>query len=266
MGRFVLLKGVAFLGLFSGISGNAGIIGISGKSPIIPSVPIVPFINLRSLRITLLRQNFVMPRLCYGSAEQVNLLCSRLNRKVHFSVCFGTVSAQWWGMKRIIIIVVIVMTAISCNAQSSINRTTVASLDVERYMGSWYEIARFDHSFERDMEYCKAQYSLMPDGKILVENSGVDSRSGKFRVVEGKAKLGSHPGQLRVSFFLFFYSDYNILALDKNYEWALIGSKSPKYLWVLARTPKLPEVVLNEILTEASDRGYDVSKLIMVKQ
>ena len=169
-------------------------------------------------------------------------------------------------MKRIIIIVVIVMTAISCNAQSSINRTTVASLDVERYMGSWYEIARFDHSFERDMEYCKAQYSLMPDGKILVENSGVDSRSGKFRVVEGKAKLGSHPGQLRVSFFLFFYSDYNILALDKNYEWALIGSKSPKYLWILARTPKLPEVVLNEILTEASDRGYDVSKLIMVKQ
>ena len=84
-----MLKGFAFLGLFSGISGNAGIIGISWKSPIIPiipSVPIVPFINLCAKRTLPLRQNFVMPRLCYGSAEQVNLLCSRLNRKVHLSL------------------------------------------------------------------------------------------------------------------------------------------------------------------------------------
>ena len=82
------LKGYAFWGLFSGNAGNAGIIGISGKSPIIPiipSVPIVPYINLCAQRTTLLRQNFVMPRLCYGSAEQVNLLCSLLNRKVHLS-------------------------------------------------------------------------------------------------------------------------------------------------------------------------------------
>ena len=169
-------------------------------------------------------------------------------------------------MKRIILIVAIVMTAISCNAQREINRATVTSLDVERYMGRWYEIARFDHSFERHMEYCKAQYTLLPDGKILVENSGVDSRNGKFRIADGKAKLGDHPGQLRVSFFLFFYSDYNILALDKNYEWALIGSKSPKYLWILSRTQKLPEVVLNEILATAQNRGYDTSKLIMVQQ
>ena len=178
----------------------------------------------------------------------------------------GTVSAYNCRMKRLILIVVIVMTTISCNAQSEINRATVASLDVERYMGRWYEIARYDHSFERHMEYCKAQYTLLPDGRILVENSGVDSRNGKFRIADGKAKLGDHPGQLRVSFFLFFYSDYNILALDNNYEWALIGSKSPKYLWILSRTQKLPEVVLNEILLTAQNRGYDTSKLIMVQQ
>ena len=178
----------------------------------------------------------------------------------------GTVSANNSCMKRLILIVVIVMTAISCNAQSEINRATVTSLDVERYMGRWYEIARYDHSFERNMEYCKAQYTLLPDGKILVENSGVDSRNGKFRIADGKAKLGDHSGQLRVSFFLFFYSDYNILALDNNYEWALIGSKSPKYLWILSRTQKLPEVVLNEILLTAQNRGYDTSKLIMVTQ
>ena len=169
-------------------------------------------------------------------------------------------------MKRLILTFAIVMTTISCNAQSDINRATVASLDVERYMGRWYEIARYDHSFERNMEYCKAQYTLLPDGKILVENSGVDSRNGRFRIADGKAKLGDHPGQLRVSFFLFFYSDYNILALDDNYDWALIGSRSPKYLWILARTPSLSQETTEHITAIAKERGYDTSKLIWVKQ
>ena len=158
------------------------------------------------------------------------------------------------------------MTAISCNAQRNINRDTVASLDVERYMGRWYELARYDHSFERDLEYCQAQYTLLDNGKIRVENSGVDSKNGKHKLSVGKAKLGDAPGQLRVSFFLFFYSDYNILALDDNYEWALIGSKSPKYLWILSRTPQLPQSVMDDILTLARQRGYDTSELIMVKQ
>lgn len=169
-------------------------------------------------------------------------------------------------MKHLILTFVIVMTAISCNAQRNINRATVASLDVERYMGRWYELARYDHSFERDLEYCQAQYTLLDNGKIRVENSGVDSKNGKHKLSVGKAKLGDAPGQLRVSFFLFFYSDYNILALDDNYEWALIGSKSPKYLWILSRTPQLPQSVMDDILTLAHKRGYDTSELIMVKQ
>ena len=158
------------------------------------------------------------------------------------------------------------MTAISCNAQNSIDRTTVASLDVERYMGRWYEIARYDHSFERNMEYCKAQYTLMPDGKILVENSGVDSRNGKFRITDGKAKLGDQPGQLRVSFFLFFYSDYNVMMVDENYQISLVGSKAEKYLWILSRTPEPDPALLQMILDEAESRGYDTSKLIWVDQ
>ena len=209
-----------------------------------------------------------MPRLCYGF--QFIKYASQTPHfspfTFQFSVCFGTVYAHKDCMKRLILTFAIVMTTISCNAQSDINRATVASLDVERYMGRWYEIARYDHSFERNMEYCKAQYTLLPDGKILVENSGVDSRNGKFRIADGKAKLGDHPGQLRVSFFLFFYSDYNILALDNNYEWALVGSKSPKYLWILSRTQKLPEGVLDDILSIATERGYDTSELVMVKQ
>lgn len=156
--------------------------------------------------------------------------------------------------------------AFSCKAQNTINTTTVKSVDVERYMGRWYELARYDHSFERDLEYCQAQYTLLDTGKIRVENSGIDSKNDKHKLSVGKAKLGDMPGQLRVSFFLFFYSDYNILALDDNYEWALIGSKSPKYLWILSRTPQLPQSVMDGILAMARQRGYDTSKLIMVKQ
>jgi lipocalin len=154
-----------------------------------------------------------------------------------------------------------------CRAQhGDIDRTTVAKLDVRRYMGQWYEIARYDHRFERHLEYCKALYTLMPDGKIVVENSGIDSRSGKRKVALGKAKAGSRSGQLRVSFFLFFYSDYNVLALGDNYDWALVGSKSPKYLWILSRTPSLPESTIEHILTIARERGYDTDKLIWVRQ
>jgi lipocalin len=87
-----------------------------------------------------------------------------------------------------------------------------------------------------------------------------------LRITDGKAKLGKRPGQLRVSFFLFFYSDYNILALGENYDWALVGSKSPKYLWILSRTPRLPAPTIEHILSIARARGYDTSKLIWVRQ
>ena len=167
----------------------------------------------------------------------------------------------------ILILTAIIMAATGCSAQrSSIDRTTVASLDVKRYMGTWYEIARYDHSFERNMERCKAQYTLLPDGKIVVENSGYNSRTGRYKTSVGKAKAGESAGQLRVSFFWFFYSDYNILALDDNYDWALIGSRSPKYLWILARTPSLPQETTEHITAIAKERGYDTSKLIWVKQ
>jgi lipocalin len=170
-------------------------------------------------------------------------------------------------MKQIytIFMAVILLSVSACNAQS-INTTTVENLDLKRYMGRWYELARYDHRFERDMERCEAFYTIEPNGKIAVRNSGVDSKTGLLRITDGKAKLGKHPGQLRVSFFLFFYSDYNIMALGENYDWALVGSSSPKYLWILSRTPSLPEETLEHILTEAQARGYDTDRLIWVRQ
>lgn len=154
-----------------------------------------------------------------------------------------------------------------CTSQKGhIDYSTVSTLDLNRYMGRWYEIARFDHRFERNLEQCEAFYRLMPEGKISVENTGIDSRTGRRKTSYGKAHAGRRPGQLRVSFFWFFYSDYNVMALDERYQWVLVGSNSPDYLWILSRTPQLPQQTLNEIIDIARKRGYNTGKLLFVKQ
>lgn len=150
-----------------------------------------------------------------------------------------------------------------CSGQK-VNNSTVRTLDPGRYLGDWYEIARFDHSFERGLTNAKASYSRNGDGTVRVTNSGL--RNGKSRESVGKAKFTDTAGLLRVSFFGPFYSDYRVMMLSEDYSYALVGSGSPKYLWILSRTPKLPEETLKQILDEASGRGYDTGKLIWVEQ
>ncbi len=150
-----------------------------------------------------------------------------------------------------------------------IDTTTVKDVDIERYLGKWYEIARFPNSFEKGLVGVTAEYSYRKDGKIRVVNSGYkDSLDGKRSRIEGKARIPDkgEPGKLKVSFFLFFYSDYFILELDENYRWALVGSSSPKYLWILSRTIQMKEDTYRMILDRARERGYDPSELIRVKQ
>ncbi len=147
------------------------------------------------------------------------------------------------------------------------NNSPISNFNLTKYLGTWYEIARFDHSFERGMDNVMAEYLLREDGKIDVLNSGW--KDGKYRTAEGKAKQPdplTDPAHLMVSFFLFFYSDYDILMLDDDYQVSLVGSKSPKYLWILARTPEVSDKVLDKILEEASGRGYDIDNLIWVDQ
>ena len=147
------------------------------------------------------------------------------------------------------------------------NTTTVSNLDVNRFMGSWYEIARYEHSFEKGMTHVKANYSLLPDGTIRVLNSGM--KNGKKKEIEGKArkkKGGDSNSKLEVSFFLWFYSDYFVFELDDNYQYAVIGSSSDKYLWILSRTPHLPQSTINDLLVKIKKRGYDTSKLYFVPQ
>lgn len=147
------------------------------------------------------------------------------------------------------------------------DNSTVESFDLSRYLGEWYEIARYDHSFECGMDNTMANYILQDDGKVVVLNTGW--KNGKFKLAEGKAKYKDpegNPGALRVSFFLFFYSDYNVMIVDENYQISLVGSKAEKYLWILSRTPVPDKDLLDMVLEEAEQRGYDTSKLIWVDQ
>lgn len=150
---------------------------------------------------------------------------------------------------------------------TKINKETVKELNLHRYMGRWYEIARFNHRFERGMDFVTAEYLMKENGKIDVINTGY--RAGKYHTAHGQAKLPdpAEPGKLKVAFFLFFYSDYYVLELDeKDYSYALVGSSKDKYLWILSRVPHLPSETLTELLTKARERGYDTNKLIFVKQ
>lgn len=150
------------------------------------------------------------------------------------------------------------------------NTTTVKNVDINRYLGKWYEIARFPHSFEKDLVGVTATYTLRKDGKIDVLNQGFrNTLDGPLSQARGKAKIPDPdtPGRLKVSFFLFFYADYFILELDEeNYQYVLVGSSSDKYLWILSRTPVMPPEIYQMLVSKAGDRGYDTGKLITVKQ
>lgn len=153
----------------------------------------------------------------------------------------------------------------SCQAQKvKVDNSTVKSMDIQNYLGSWFEIARFDHSFERGVYFPKAEYSLNADGTIKVINSGI--KNGKAHMSIGKAKLTDTIGLLRVSFFGPFYSDYRVMMLSDDYSYALVGSKSKNYLWILSRSITVPNDVRKQILDEAGRRGYDVENLMWMDQ
>ena len=151
------------------------------------------------------------------------------------------------------------------------DHSTVDRLDLKRYMGLWYEIARYDHRFERGLMEVTATYTLRSDGTIRVENRGYKRNSPYdiCKTATGHAKIPdpAQPGKLKVSFFLNFYSDYYVMELDQeNYNYALIGSSTDKYLWILSRTPQLPEDIKKKLVTAAERRGYDTNRLQWIEQ
>ena len=161
--------------------------------------------------------------------------------------------------------------SLSCTKTNSqmIDQTTVKELDLNRYLGKWYEIARFPHSFEKDLVGVTATYSLRDDGKIKVLNQGYkNTLDGELSVAEGKAKIPNkqEPAKLKVSFFWIFYGDYNVLELDENYQYVMIGSSTDKYFWILSRTPQMDSATYEMLLEKARKRGYNLDKLVKVPQ
>ena len=142
-------------------------------------------------------------------------------------------------------------------------------VDLNRYTGTWYEIARFPNSFERGLKCVTATYTLRDDGRITVLNKGhkVDEPA-VVKQSEGIAWVPdkTYPAKLKVRFFWPFSGDYWILSLDPSYRFALVGDPSLKYLWVLSRTKTLEDADYRQLLRSAKENGFDISKLMLVEQ
>ena len=147
--------------------------------------------------------------------------------------------------------------------------TPVAGFELQKYLGTWYEIARLDHRFERGLSHVTADYSMRADGGVRVVNSGFNPESGEREEAVGKAYFvsDSNVGQLKVSFFGPFYGGYNVIALDKNdYNYALVAGPNRGYLWLLSRTPQLDPAITKRLVAIATDLGFPTNDLIFVDQ
>ena len=146
------------------------------------------------------------------------------------------------------------------------DNSTTPTLDIQRFMGRWYEIARYEHRFEKGMTHVSATYTLLGNGKIEVLNEGL--KEGKHKQIKGRAKQPNpqDPGKLKVSFFLWFYSDYYVLYIDPEYRYLLVGSSSDKYLWIMSREKSLAKETLDQLIDKLRMRGYDTDKLLFVAQ
>ncbi len=142
----------------------------------------------------------------------------------------------------------------------------VQGFDADRYLGTWYEIARLDHRFERGLEDVTATYSARADGSIDVLNRGYDEADGKWREIQGRARfVGPRDvASLEVSFFGPFYGGYNVIDLDSDYQIALVCGPSRDYLWVLSRRPDPPRAAIERIVHRAAELGFETGRLIYV--
>ena len=143
----------------------------------------------------------------------------------------------------------------------------VHHFDKEKYLGKWFEVARFDYKFEKNLNNVTAEYSLKNNGTIKVVNRGYNFKKEKEQNAVGKAKFvdADTVGKLKVSFFGPFYSGYNVIAIDDAYKYALVAGKNLKYLWLLSREKTMPDDIKNEYLSIAKKIGYDVDDLVWVK-
>jgi apolipoprotein D and lipocalin family protein len=144
----------------------------------------------------------------------------------------------------------------------------LSNFQQDKYLGTWYEIARSDNSFEKNLNQVSAEYSLKSDGGINVVNKGYDTVNKKWKSVTGKAYFIDNKSfaHLKVSFFGPFYSSYIVFKVDENYKYALVSSYDKSYIWLLSREKSMPANIKKEFLDYAGQIGFDTDKLIDVNQ
>ena len=164
-------------------------------------------------------------------------------------------------LSMIFIVGLVVMPGNTATGQGTLQ--AVSSVDLNRYMGDWYEIARTPNRYESDCASdASAHYQLLPDGRVAIKNECRTSR-GKTRTAQGKGTVADQDSKakLKVSFFWPFSGDYWIIDLDKDYRYAVVGEPERKNLWVLSRKPNLDQRTYDEILKHIQAQGYDISRV-----
>lgn len=144
----------------------------------------------------------------------------------------------------------------------------VTGFDKEKYLGRWYEIARLEYRYEKNLDNVSAEYTLNGHGIIKIKNSGYNYKTNKEETSAGKAKFvgDENVGQLKVSFFGPFYAGYNIIAIDNAYQYALVAGDSRNYLWLLSREKTMPDDIINKYLSIAEASGFAIEDLVWTKQ
>ncbi|ASQ90888.1 lipocalin [Prosthecochloris sp. GSB1] len=142
----------------------------------------------------------------------------------------------------------------------------VEGFELERYLGTWYEIARTENAFEKNFSAVTATYSLDTDGSVRVLNKGYHTEKGEWRETKAKAKFVDDPskGALKVSFFGPFYSSYNIIDLDsEGYRWAMVTGYKKTLFWILSRDPEMDPELFRSLVKKAEGLGFDTANLVI---
>lgn len=171
------------------------------------------------------------------------------------------------------LILLLTLSACSDDMPPEAEQAIVRSFDPTQYIGTWFEIARLDNSFEKGLEQVTAHYSIQGDGTLKVVNRGYNPDKNKWSEAVGKAKFvdpanadGSRTGRLKVSFFGPFYGDYHILELDKPYYNYALVSSGRDYLWILSRTPQLTYPIKQHLIAKAKGLGFATDQLLFIRQ
>lgn len=170
-------------------------------------------------------------------------------------------------MRKIYLFLLLLPVLLFANS-STLQIPTVKNFHLNKYLGTWYEIARMPHKFEKNLHHVTATYSLLDNGKIEVKNRGYNIKKEVWKDAFGKAWVPdeNNPSELKVTFFWPFSAAYRIIYLEEDYSLALVTSKSSKYFWMLSRSPELEEGYYNNLIEKAKGWGFDTSQFVKVQQ